>query len=173
MRPTNTQVRNKVGMQGYFDVLHYRKGKLIGKCRVKNIVVNEGKNHALDSTLGAATQVPVWYLGLFEGDYTPTTANVGASFPGLADELTDYDELSRPTWQQDGASGQSISNAANRATFTISTGVVDRSIFGLFLISANPKGTNGGTLFGAARFNSPRVVNATDELLVSYTVNAT
>lgn len=165
-------MKSNLRLHGRFNFTQKRGGLIVAEWTADNLVVNEGKNYALDASLSGGTPITTWYIGIFGGNYTPVAGNVGSTFPSTATEFTDYDEATRPTWSEGGVSGQSITNSGSRATFTISTGVSAQNIYGAFMISSNTKGAGGGTLFAAAQFDTVRVVNAADQLLVTYTVNA-
>jgi hypothetical protein len=67
-----------------------RDGKIIEEFEDHNLVVNEGLNHMLDVLLHGSTQVATWYLGVFEGNYTPVatvtakSATTGTLFSAAA-----------------------------------------------------------------------------------------
>ena len=157
----------KVG--GVFTVEQIRDGKVIDSWEEKNIVVNEGLNNLLDAYLHGTTQTTTWYVGIFEGNYTPLATDTGANIVANATECTAYDEAVRQTWVEAAASSQSITNSANKATFTINA---TKTVYGAFLISTSTKSDTAGILFAATKFSASRSVVATDQLLVTYTVTA-
>ena len=55
----------------------------------------EGLNHMLSVTVKNGTPVPQWYIGLFEGDYSPDATVTAATLPALATECTAYSETTR------------------------------------------------------------------------------
>jgi hypothetical protein len=79
-----------------------------------------------------------------------------------------HDEATRPEYEEAESTAKLTTNSADRATFTINA---TKTIYGMFLISTNVKGADGGVLFGAARFASSRAVIDNDVLLVSYSVS--
>lgn len=139
---------------------------------LKNIVTNEGLDAALDILFHAATQITTWYLAIFESDTTPAAGDTYAS-PSYT-ESSAYDEATRPEYVEAAASGQSITNSANKATFTINA---TKTVYGAALVGggtdANTKGdtAGGGTLFASVRFSSARPVVATDVIKVTCTVS--
>jgi hypothetical protein len=157
----------KVG--GVFTIEHIRDGKVIDTWEEHNIVVNEGLNNLLDVYLHATTQTTAWYVGIFEGNYTPVATDTGANIAVNATESIAYSEATRPAWVEAAAAAQSITNSANKATFTINA---TKTIYGAFLISTSAKSDTLGTLFAATKFTAARSVVATDQLLVTYTVTA-
>lgn len=162
---------NKQGMNvgGRFDFQLVRDGEIIEEWSEDNIVVNEGLNHLLNSTFHGAAQATTWYCGLFEANYTPVATDTASNIATNATESTAYDETTRPEWVEAAAASQSITNAANKALFTMNE---TKSIYGAFLVSSNTKGGTSGVLFAATRFAAVRNVVATDQLLVTYTLEA-
>lgn len=160
----------ELSVGGRFHIEHRRNGEILSESEDPNLVVNEGLNHILDAVLAGATQVSTWYVGLFEGNYTPTAGLTAATVTATATESTAYDEATRVAYVEAAASGQSITNSANRATFTINA---TKTIYGVFLVSAAAKSATTGTLLAASRFAAAKSVVAADELLVTYTFSAT
>lgn len=154
---------------GVFTVEHVRDGKVIDMFDVPNLVTNEGLNHILDAVFAGATQVGTWYVGLFEGNYTPVATVTAATITAASTECTAYDEVTRVAYNEAAASGQSITNSANKATFTMNA---TKTVYGAFLVSASAKSATSGTLMSAARFGSSKAVVDDDQLLVTYTFNA-
>jgi hypothetical protein len=68
------------------------------------------------------------------------------------------------------SSAQSTTNSASRASFVFNA---TKTIYGAFLVSASAKSATTGTLFSAARFSTSKSVESSDELLLTYTINAT
>lgn len=154
----------KVG--GYFTYEHIRDGKVIDTWKEKNIVVNQGLNYILDAALSGGTVNTTHYVGLFSNNYTPIASTL---ITNLTEVNAKYDELTRPTWTEAGASSQSISNSASPAAFTFNA---SETVYGAFLISNNTKGGTTGTLIAASKFASARSVIAADVLNVTYTLSA-
>lgn len=146
-----------------------RKGRIIEEFVEKNLVVNEGLNALLDIMFHGGTQVATWYIGLFEGNYTPVATVTAATITSASTECTAYDESTRVAYNEAAASSQSITNAANRASFTFNA---TKTIYGAFLVSASTKSATTGTLFSAARFAASKSVVSSDELLLTYTFTA-
>lgn len=147
-----------------------RDGEVIDDFECPNLVVNEGLNSLLDIMFHGTTQIGTWYLGLFEGNYTPVATLTAASVTANATESIAYDESTRPAFNEAAASGQSITNSANRATFTFNA---TKTIYGAFLVSNSAKSGTSGVLFSAARFSTAKNVVSGDQLLLAYTFNAT
>lgn len=147
-----------------------RNGRLIDVETVHNIIPEAGRNHILDVVLHAGQQVTTWYVGLFEGNYTPISSNTAANFPGLATECTAYDEPTRREFTEAAASGGSITNSANRAEFTFNA---SKTIYGAFLTSVATKGATTGTLLSAVRFGTAKTMAAEEILRVAGSLSLT
>lgn len=154
---------------GQFTGQIVRGGEVVDEWTDHNIVVNEGLNHILDTVFHGSTPVTTWYLGLFEGNYTPVATLTAATVAAAATESTAYAETTRPEYVEAAASGQSVTNAASKATFTINAA---KTIYGAFLISGSAKSGTAGVLMSAARFSAAKTVAAEDQLLLTYTFNA-
>ena len=159
----------KIWLGGVFEHEVIRNGKSLGLCYDPNIVVNEGLNSILDIMFHAATQITAWYIGIFEGNYTPVATDTAANITANSTECTAYDEATRVAYDEAAASGQSITNAASKATFTCSA---TKTIYGAFLVSASAKSATTGTLFSASKFSAARAVVDNDQLLISYVLSA-
>lgn len=154
---------------GRFSAQHVRNGEVIDEFDFPNLVVNEGLNYLLDVMFHGVAPAATWYIGLFEGNYTPVASVSAATITSASTECTAYDEATRQEFNEAAATGQSITNAANRATFTFNA---SKTIYGAFLVSASAKSATSGKLFSAARFGSSKAVVDDDELLVTYTIGA-
>lgn len=152
---------------GYFTYEHIRDGKVIDTWKEKNIVVNTGLNYILDAALSGGTVNTAHYVGLFSNNYTPIA---GTLITDLTEVNAKYNETTRPSWTEAGASSQSITNSASPSAFTFNA---SETIYGAFLISNNTKGGTTGTLIAASKFASSRAMLSTDILNVTYTLSAT
>jgi len=138
-----------------------------------NLVTTEGIAHILNALLHSSTQITTWYVVPFESDHTPAAGNTYAT-PGYT-ECVSYDEAARQAYNEAEASGGSVTNSANKATFTISA---TKTIYGAALVGggtdADTKGdaAGGGTLLCLARFASSRSVADDDTLQITYTFSA-
>lgn len=146
-----------------------RDGRVIDEFVDKNLVVDEGLNSLLNIMFNGATQVPTWYMGVFEGNYTPVSGVTGATVASAATECTAYASTTRPAYTEAASTAKSMTNSANRASFVFTAG---KTIYGALLVSDNTKGGTAGTLFSAARFSTSKVVAVDDELLLTYTFTA-
>ena len=156
---------NALRVGGIFEADCYDKdGNLKWSDVAKNIVVNAGLNHILDVQFHGTTQVDPWYVGL---KLTGTAASVDtlATHSGWT-EATGYTG-NRKAYVEAAASGKSITNSANKASYSIGA---TATIAGAFVASVSA-GTSG-ILFCAANFTSARAVENGDTLEVTYTISA-
>ncbi|RUR68688.1 hypothetical protein EJP67_16625 [Variovorax guangxiensis] len=118
-----------------------------------NRVPMEGLNFLLGLAFKSVTQVPTWYIGLYEGDYTPDGSETAATIASLATECTAYTG-SRKEFDEGAVSGGSVSNAASLSEFVFTA---DKTVMGAFMVSASAKGSTAGVLLSVVRFASPKV----------------
>jgi hypothetical protein len=144
-------------------------GRLKWSDTIDNLITNVGKDHVLDVILSAGTQITTWYLGLMSSTPTAAAADTMSSHSGWT-EVTDYSESVRQTFTDGGVSGQSISNTASKASYSINGTV---TVGGAFLTSNSTKGGTTGTLFSAGAFSGGnKAVASGDTLQVTYTCTA-
>lgn len=160
---------NGIRVGGVFQGQHIRNGEVIDQWEDHNLVTNEGLNSLLDIYFHGSTQITTWYLGVFEGNYTPVAGVTAATITSASTECTAYDEATRQAFDEAAASSQSITNSASKATFTFNA---TKTIYGAFLVSTSTKSGTTGTLFSAARFSSSKAVVDDDQLLLTYTFTA-
>lgn len=160
---------NKLTVGGVFHVDHVRDGEVIDSWSSQNLVTNEGLNHILGVEFNGSTQITTWYIGLFEGNYTPVAAVTAATITAASTECTAYAAATRVEYVEAAPASQSITNSASRASFVFNA---TKTIYGAFLVSASAKSATTGTLFAASRFAASKAVVADDELLVTYTIAA-
>lgn len=124
-------------------------GRIKWKDQFYNIVVNQGLDDLLGVTLSGTTQDTTWFVGLLSATPTVAAADTLASHAGWT-EVTAYDEVNRVAWVDGGESGQSITNSASPAVFTISAN--GTTMGGAFLAGVNT-GT-AGRLYAAGAFSA-------------------
>lgn len=176
---------------GEFHVEHYRKGQKIGDYTCTNGVTNEGLNHLLDGYFDLAGVVTAWYMGLVDNanftalDATDTYDDIDQAgndwdeFKTYTDNANASSTVTRPVWNPDSASAQSISNSS-QIIFDI-TG--SATVKGLFLVGSESGSTavpankgdhaSDGILWATALFDQgdTAVVNG-DQLKITYTISA-
>lgn len=152
---------------GYFDDdgVWHRGKEIVDHFAVKNMAVAQGLNSILGVQFHGDTQITNWYLGVFEGNYTPVDNVTAATIASASTECTAYADGTRPAYVPAAPTNKIITNAASRASFIFNDTKV---IYGAFLISDNTKAGVAGTLFSAARFPNAKSVGNLDELLLTY-----
>lgn len=119
---------------------------------VCNIIPQVGIDHLVSLLRGSGSLISNWYVGVYEGNYVPTSATTSADLPSNALESVAYSETSRPLWNNTYDGVSVISNLSTRAEFTFTS---DKRLYGGFLVSNSVKGGGSGTLLSIARFSSP------------------
>lgn len=167
-------MKSRFKFQGKFIAECYDKnGNFKWRTETPNLVTNEGLDAALDIMFHASTQITTWYVGLFESNTTILATHTYA-VPGFT-ESTAYSEANRQEYVEAAASGQSMTNSANKAVFSINA---TKTIYGAFLVGggtgADTKDdqAGGGTLWCAAQFTSSKNVDSGDTIEITYTLTS-
>lgn len=169
----NARLHERALVWSIWDVEHWRKGQLLSYDSTHNIVPNDALDNLLNVHFHAATQITTWYVLIFESNTTPSSATTYAT--PVFTESTAYDEATRPEYKEAAASGQSMTNSANKADFTMNA---TKTIYGAALVGggtdADTKGdaAGGGTLYCAAKFSASKAVEDDDILHVTVTLTA-
>lgn len=161
----------QVSAAGVFHILCYDKdGNLKWEEKGPNLVVNQGLQYMVSTSLDNNTQISTWYLGLIGTLTTISGSDTLASHSGWTED-TSYSG-SRPSvtfGTATTANPSVLDNSASVAAFSI-TGTT--TINGAFLASV-ASGTSG-TLFSAKAFTGgSRAVISGDTLNVTYTFSLT
>lgn len=162
----------KVKFGTIWDFEHYRKGCLIDQWTQGNVCTSEGLTNMLEIMFHSGTQITTWHLLLFSTNTTPDDATTYA-VPVFTEVNAKINEATRPACTFAAAATKSITNTANKATFTFND---TETVYGAALVgggtNGNTKGdtAGGGTLFCAAKFGSSKSVVATDVLLITCTI---
>ena len=151
-------------------VEHVRNGEVVESSLEKNLIPAEGLAHILSVVCKGGSQVPTWYVSIFEGNYTPVTTNTAANFPGLSTECVAYAEVVRQTWDEGAIAAGTVDNAASKAEFTINA---TKTLYGCALSSVSSKGSTAGTLLSAVRFSTPKQAEAGDIIRITAPVSLT
>lgn len=159
----------RIVIGGVFSHELIRAGRSLGVMHDHNLVVNQGLMHVLSTTFNGGAIINPWYIALFEGNYTPVATDTAANIVANSTESVAYNEATRPEYVEAAPSGQSITNSANKATFTMNA---TKTIYGASMLSASAKSAVTGTLLASSRFSAARNVVAADQLLVTYTFTA-
>lgn len=157
-------LRDRLGIGFKYTIEHLRGGEVIGREVVYNLVPTEGLVHILSVILKAGAQSVTWYVGLFEGDYTPTAGITAATIVATASETTAYASATRPAWTGGAISANAVDNTAAKADFVMNA---DKTVYGGFLVSASAKSSTSGTLLSIVRFGAAKVLVNGDTLRVT------
>lgn len=162
---------NSTAQAGFAYLIEVIKnGVVIDREVAHNVMPTEGANHIISSALTGGSQVSTWYLGLYEGNYTPTVADTAALLPGLAVECTAYTDATRKVWAPGAVAGGSVNNSATKAEFTFNAA---KTVYGGFMTSAPAKGATTGALVSVVRFPSPKVLDIDSILRVTAGITLT
>lgn len=157
-------MKDGIKLDGFtYDVEVIKDGRVVAAQRVRNIIPQEGLTHVASMLLASGATPISWYVGVFEGNYVPTSATVAADLPSTAGECTSYSEATRPAWSAAHDSGDNTLAMATPAEFTLNA---DKTIYGAFLASSSTKGGGSGKLLSIARFSSPFVLTSGSVLRV-------
>lgn len=140
-----------------------KNGKVLSVEEVHNLVPNQGITHILNVLLKSGAQTATWYIGLFEGNYTPVATDTAATFPASATECTTYAASTRVAYAPGTIGSNMVDNDANRAEFVFNA---TKTVYGGFISSASAKGSTSGVLLSAVRFNSPKQLDSGSTLRV-------
>ena len=124
-------------------------GTLRWEDKIDNLVVNAGLNYILSAGIGNGTKISTWHVGLTGNTPTINAADTIASHAGWT-EVVNYTESVRQAYSP-AASGQTLTNTANKAVFNINSNSV--AVGGAFIVSDNMKNGTAGTLYGVGAFS--------------------
>ncbi len=123
----------------------------------------EGRNYLARVGFKNTSPEAAWYVGLFEGDYTPTGNETAATVAALATECTANQAATRVQAVFGTPANGVVDNSASLAEFVMTA---DKTVHGAFLISASAKGATTGVLAQIVRFPSPKVQSVGSKLSV-------
>jgi hypothetical protein len=130
---------------------------------VHNLVPTEGLNHMMSVTFKGATPASSWFLGVYEGNYTPTSSITAATIAATATESTAYASATRVPCLFGAVTSGAVDNSASPALFAMTA---DKTLYGGFMVSSSTKAGASGVLTSAVRFSSPKVLENGDTLSV-------
>lgn len=165
----SVKTRQKTGgralFDGLWDVECIRKGEVIWRDQIHNVVVNSAITHLLGAGLSSSAQVSSgsWYISIISTGLTAASTDTMASHAGWT-ECSAHTAVNRQAFLPDAVSGKTIDNSTNKASFTINgtTGVG-----GAFLCNAASGATATQTLFAAGAFSGgDRALAADDQIQV-------
>lgn len=134
-----------------------RDGNILQEGIDHNLNPQVGVDYVAGLFMGTQTVVSPWYVGVYEGNYTPSKAAQASDLPGTIIECTAYSQTSRPVWDKTYDGVSLITSINSRAAFTFTSA---KRLYGGFIISESAKGGNTGVLLSIARFATPYDVPA-------------
>lgn len=160
----NGQLTERESIGFTYVVELVRAGCVIEREERHNLMPVNALNHVLGVALTQQPQAAGWYIGLYEGNYTPIATDTSANFATDAIECTAYNEAQRLAFTPGAIAGGSCDNSATRAEFTFNA---DKTIYGGFLSSVPGKGALTGVLLSAVKFASPKQPQPGDVLRIT------
>jgi hypothetical protein len=142
-------------------------GRVLSEIVQKNLIPQVGMDLLAGFIRGQGALVSNWYVGVYAGNFVPSSATAAADLPTNAGEATNYSQATRPLWDNAYDGTSVIGNLASRAEFTFAA---DTRLYGGFLVSSSAKGGNTGTLLSIARFATPQDVPAGSTFRVGVTI---
>ena len=143
-----------------------KHGALKWEDEAKNLVVNEGLYHILDTEFTGGTPVTTWYIGLANSSPSPAANDTLASHGGWT-ENSNYTG-NRQEWDET-RSGATVSNSASKASFPITSD--SQTLGGAFLCSV-ATGTSGTLMSVAAFSGGDKSADNGDTIEVQYDFTA-
>jgi hypothetical protein len=144
-----------------FEVVDKETGEVRDSETVHNLMPTEGLNHMLATELKGGAQVANWYVGVYEGAYTPVSTDTMATFPANATECTTYASVTRPALTLGAIAAGAVDNYAATSDFDFNA---TKTIYGGFVSSSSAKGGTSGFLLSAVRLASPKFADDTSTL---------
>ncbi len=126
-----------------------------------NLVVTEGLNYIVGVALKATSPITAWFIAPFSGAVTVQATWTAANFTTNATEVTGYESATRPAWTGGSVTAGAVNSFAAKAEIKATSSITIR---GAGMISNATKSNTTGTLLGASRFGSDKVLD-TDEIL--------
>lgn len=166
-----SSIRELIALSDLFEVECFDKdGNLKWTDTIHNLVVNVGLDDVLDKYLKGSTYTATHYVGLTDGTPTVAAGDTMASHTGWT-EITNYIEGTREAFTPGTVSGQSVSNTASKAVFTINANAT--TLGGCFLATNSTKGGTSGILYGGGAFTAgDKSLDDGDVLNVTVTATA-
>lgn len=141
-----------------------------------NLLPAEGILDCLGTWLGVTTKKAGWYIGLYADAINPQSGWTAATITSVANEIVStahgYDGANRPTFTPNSPAAGTIDNIGQEAAFAIATSN-ELIVEGAFLVSEQARGSTGGVLASAVRYDNSRKLQDTDDYRVGYKVSLT
>lgn len=127
------------------------------------MITTEGATYLAGAGVKGTTPVTQWYVFPIKGNYTPTPADVAATFPTLAQESTAYEGSTRAAITFGTVTAGAVDNSAAPTTLTATA---DETWYGVGVSSVPTKGALTGVLLHVQRFATPRAMTTGSNLQV-------
>lgn len=142
----------------------------------QNLVTDEGLTHLLNVALGTSPKPQGYFIALFSASATPQASWNAQNFSATASEIVSmsegYASATRPKWNAQNTSTNSIDNMQSAARFEIKTDST-LTVQGAALLTSSTKGGTDGVLVSAIKFNAPRVFQNGDTYELGYRISLT
>ena len=167
----NRRIKENIKLGDLFKVDCYDKeGNLKWSDTIKNLVVNEGLDDSLDKYLKGSTYTAAHYALLTAATPIVAAGDTMSSHAGWT-ELLAYSEIVRQTVTWGAVSSQSVSNTANKASYSINSD--STTIGGACICTDDTKDGSSGTLYGGGAFTGGnKSLDDGDTLNVTVTASA-
>ena len=181
------KVPSTLPLGGVFNLEHWRDGKLLKKFDVTNGITDEGKAKILELYfLYTDTEVPedgtyAVYIGLMSTGAVEADADNYETHAGWT-EYTNYKVAAadkRGKWTVGAATGSGTVSITNATAIEFDIDGAGGTIWGIFTVSGTiaeievqSNVTAGNVLWATAELASELAVVASDQLKITYTVNA-
>jgi hypothetical protein len=172
-----------LNLSGIVRLLQYRNNRLYRDIQVRNKIVWQAKADLLNQFFKSTALWSGFYMGLIKNDWDYFTENQPSLATLATKQFSTYDEATRPAITFENADQSTDANyvyiqnsSSNYAVYTISTGVTNQVLDGIFIASTNNKTDTPARIWCSAAFGNndsspdPVTVNAADILRVQYTV---
>lgn len=153
---------SKIGF--VYTIRHFVRDELVSEETARNLVPAEGIDLQIQALFFAGAIPPTWYVGLYEGNYTPTGAVSAATINALATESVAYASATRPAFVPASAGVGAANNAASPANFAFNA---TKNVYGGFISSSPTKASPAGVLLSVVKFPTVKQMQADSRLEVT------
>ena len=164
---SGSTLKSNVAPHNIWKWSQWRNGVLVKEWYHTNLTTTEGRTHMLNTEFHGGAAEATWYIMLFESDSTPLESwTYDLLADSLVTECTAYDEANRVAYNEAEAAAASMTNSANKATFTMND---TKTIYGACLVSLNTKSdhTAGDYVYSAGTFGTAASVESGDVLKIT------
>lgn len=135
-----------------------------------NLVVTEGLNYIVGVALKAVSRIDSWFIAPFSGAVTVNANWTAAIFTAQSTEITGYAASARPAWTGGTVTAGAVNSFAAKAEIKATSTITVR---GAGMLSVPTKSATTGTLLGASRFTSDKVLDLDEILDIGYGLTIT